>query len=470
MSFKNAVLNTTVEARTENGMKALASSLSQNLDLFYKIGASRGMDLSAQFERAFQEDQDIALRVALWARDVRGGAGERQVFKFILSHLARFHPDVLRDTNYLTKVPELGRWDDLFAVFGHKDLESIVVGLIRDALAENNGLAAKWMPRKGSIAAHLRSLLGWTPKFYRKRLVELTHVVETQMCAKNWDAINFEHVPSLAMSRYTKAFHKNANERFVVFKTKLETGEAKINAGVVYPYDVIKQLRATNDKIIADSQWNALPDFMDDSDILPLVDVSGSMSSATVAGNPNLTAMDVALSLGLYCADKNKGAFKDMFLTFSEKPQIHVLKGKLSEKMVQLQRSQWDINTNLHAAFEEILRVATQNKVALKDMPKALLILSDMQFDLCCEYDDSALQMIQRKYEASGYVVPSIVFWNLSDRGADNMPVRFDERGTALVSGFSPSIMKSVLSVDVQGMTPDKILRETVGSDRYNYL
>jgi len=333
-----------------------------------------------------------------------------------------------------------------------------------EAKASPGYLACKWMPRKGPIANELRNAFGWTPKFYRKRLVELTHVVEQAMCAKKWDTINFEHVPSLAMSRYMKAFHKNAGEAFLAYKEKLVKGEAKINASAVYPYDVIKSLRAGSNKDVCDKQWQSLPDYMDDQNVLPMVDVSGSMT-ASVSGTTS--ALDVAVSLGLYCADKNKGEFKDMFLTFSKSPEIVHLKGNLSLKLVQMESSNWGMNTNLHAAFERILEVAIKNKVKQVDMPVCVLIMSDMQFDHCTKHDDSAIKMIRRKYEDSGYKVPGVIFWNINAHG--NSPVRFDENGTALVSGFSPSIMKSVLKADFSSMTPEAIMRKTVEVDRYNF-
>lgn len=464
-TFVNAVRNTPVVSRTLNGMKAQGSTMRAITDLFYNIGAMRGKQIVPQFERALQEDQDLALRVALWARDVRGGAGERQLFRDILLHLEEFYPEILTDTKILSKVPELGRWDDLL-VFQTVDIKARAFGLIRDALFAGNGLCAKWMPRKGGVAIELRTFLGLTPKTYRKTLVGLTNVVETAMCAKNYDAVDYSHVPSLAMSRYMKAFHKNDQERFVAYREALVKGETKVNASAVYPYDVIKSLRFGGDKAVCDEQWKALPDYIDDTNILPMVDVSGSMGCCA-GGNPNLSCMDVALSLGLYCADKNKGVFKDMFLTFSERPEILTLKGNLSSKLNQMQRSDWGMNTNLHAAFERVLKIATTGKVPQEDMPQVLLILSDMQFDYCAEFDDSAMQMIERKYADAGYEVPTIVFWNLNAHG--NAPVSFNKQGVALVSGFSPAIMKAILSADLSTLTPESLVRDAVNIPRYDY-
>jgi hypothetical protein len=461
-TFAEAVKSTPEVARTENGMKAKAHSGNALVDLFYKIGASRGKSVTADFEKAFQEDSDLAMKIAFWSRDVRGGAGERQLFRDVLVHLEKLHPDTLEAV--LPFVSEFGRWDDLL-VFKTEKFKHMAYTLIGDALRERNGLCAKWMPRQGPIAVEIRNFYGMTPKFYRKSLVALTNVVESKMCAKDWDSIEFGKLPSLASARYNKAFAKNASASYNAYKARLTAGTDKVNASAVYPYDVIKTLRHGGDSVVADAQWASLPNYIGDASVMPLVDVSGSMS-CPVGGNANLMCIDIALSLGLYCADKNTGVFKDTFLTFSAKPKAQVVKGTLAQKMSQMNSSDWGMNTNLHAAFDEILRIAVKGGVNASDMPKTLLILSDMQFDQCVSFDDSAHQMIKRKYKDAGYKVPNIVFWNLNSR--DNVPVKFDKRGTALVSGFSPAVMKGILSGT--DMTPYGIMLATVDVDRYSVL
>ena len=188
-TFVNAVVNQ--EARTENGMKARKSTASKLVDLFFKIGASRGKNIVGDFTSAFVEDKDVALRIAAWSRDARGGAGERQIFRDILKHLETTDTDAA--VALMRKVPEVGRWDDLLVVESTK-LKQVAFDMVKDALNADNGLCAKWMPRKGNIAVELREYLGWSPKFYRKRLVELTKVVEQNMCANAWDEIGRAHV------------------------------------------------------------------------------------------------------------------------------------------------------------------------------------------------------------------------------------------------------------------------------------
>ena len=339
----------------------------------------------------------------------------------------------------------------------------------------NGQLASKWTPRKGHIAREIREFYGMSPKQYRKSLVALTKVVETQMCANDWDNINYSHVPSVAHARYKKAFGRHSTT-YVEYVAKLVKGEdgVKINANAVYPYDVLrgrigKWGRSVMSKTELDAiqaQWNALPNYVGDANVLPLVDVSGSM--VTSAGrNSSLTCLEIAVSLGLYFADKNKGKFKDCFLTFSENPELLNLKGNINDKIDQMIQSTWAMNTNLHKAFEQILDTAVNNNVSQAEMPETLIIFSDMQFDQCTRYNDSAIEMIERKYAEAGYTVPKVVFWNLN-AAYGNMPVKFDKRGTALVSGFSPAIAASILSGNMDDFTPESIMLQAVMKDRYN--
>lgn len=473
MTFKAAVQNYINEtpARTANGMKARATSASSVLDFFGKAGSSRGTALVREFNAALADNEDLALRALLWTRDIREGAGERQQFRDLLSALDSSNPTLAG--RIMSRIPELGRWDDLFEYRDPLNRRK-AFEMIRDALSTKNALCAKWMPRKGTIATELRRFLNLSPKQYRKLLVGLTQVVETQMCKKAWDTINFSHVPSLASARYQKAFGRNAGEAYSAYLHELQKPESertpgvKINAGAVYPYDVVKSVVRGN-SAVANEQWKALPNYVGDARIMPMVDVSGSMGMLRY-GYAQVQPIEIAVSLGLYLSEKNTSDFKDMFLTFSGRPKLEILQGNLSQRVAQLERADWGMDTNLHAAFEEILRVAVNGKVPAEDMPEMLLILSDMQFNQCTQYDDSAQQMIRRKYSAAGYEVPKIVFWNLSPYGRDNTPVRFDDLGVCHVSGFSPAIMKAVLSVEeLENFTPYNVMLKTLINERYNF-
>lgn len=467
-TFVSAVQNQS--ARTDNGMRARKSTASACVDFFFKAGASRGKDITKEFVAALVENEEVALRIALWLRDVRGGAGERDLFRQIMKYLEKNRPELV--AKMLPKVPEVGRWDDVL-IFENTKLKHQAFNMLGDALRAKNGLAAKWTPRKGELAVEIRQYFGMSPKFYRKSLVELTKVVEQDMCAGNWDAINFSHVPSVASARYKKAFYRHT-EKYAAYVAALVKGEdptVKVNAGAVYPYDVLKGVvgsyrsgyNETELNLIV-KQWEALENFVGDANVLPLVDVSGSMACAA-GGNANLSCMNVAISLGLYLADKNEGKFKDTFLTFSSDPELMHLKGNIVQKCQQMASSNWGMSTDLVKAMDKILKTAKEGKVPQEEMPQMLLILSDMQFNQCASFDDSAMEMIARKYEAAGYDMPRIVFWNLNSR--DNVPAKFDESGVALISGFSPAIMKAVLSGNTDQFTPENIMLRAVMVPRY---
>ena len=509
--FVDAVKEVQIETRTENNMKTYDSSKNHLVDLFFMIGSSRGKNLNAEFSQALAQDETLALRLLMWARDVRGGAGERQIVRDILCHLEKYDSILLE--RLIPFIPEYGRWDDLL-IFNTRAVRDIAFGLIAETLLEGKhaqvslsqfdemsdaevakeialytvdktvandraktkqflyqklqkaGLCAKWMDRKGLVALNLRNFMKLTPRSYRKLLVGLTNVVEQKMCANQWTDINYSHVPSVAASRYQVAFTRHDPEGYGDYKAKLLTGEAKVNASAVYPYDVIKSYFHGGDDVVVKAQWEALPNYVGDQLILPMVDVSGSMESP-VGGNANLSCMDVAISLGLYLADKNTGPFKDMFLTFSESPKFSTLKGDLIKKISQLRRADWGMNTDLHKAFNMVLDYAVKGNVKEEDMPQYLLILSDMEFDQCAQHDDSAMQMIERKYQSAGYTIPKIVFWNLNAR-SKNVPVKYNKQGVALVSGFSPAIMTSILGAE--NFDPESIMLETLNSPRYSMI
>lgn len=446
---------------TENDMVAFESSMDDCVDLFYKVGAMRGKNVVPLFQEAYKANPEVALRIMAWSRDARGGAGEREHFRNVLRYLdAKGKVNELK--SLMNLVPEIGRWDDLWVV---KQNVTLALRMFREALNAGNGLCAKWMPRKGPNAVLLRKYMALTPKQYRKLLVRLTKVVETQMCAGEWSEINYNHVPSRAGTIYRKAFGRHDQERYAAWLNDLQkdNSTAKVNASVLFPHEVYK-----NDNVsLAEAQWKALPNYVGDASILPLVDVSGSMYAA-VAGSNTVRAMDVSVALGVYLAEKNQGKFKDLVMTFSTDPEFIKMKGENVKgpggKFAQVEQGNWGMSTDLEAALRLILKTAVKGKVPQEEMPKTLLILSDMQFNQCVENPNAtANKMLRKMYKDAGYEVPNVVFWNLRDAG--NMPARADKKGVGLVSGFSPAIVKSVLTG--KSFTPRDIMLETVMKDRY---
>lgn len=463
---------------TTNGMPTFQSSLDYGVDLFFQIGASRGKDIIPAFSLAYNEDPEIATRIALWVRDVRGGAGERQLFKDILLYMVT--KELSEAKRMMRSISELGRWDDILVLFG-TPLEKDALRMITHALKEEKcGLCAKWMPRPNAgnnkkwIAFKIRKYMGLSAFAYRKLLKTLSSTVEQQMCASEWSNINYSHVPSLAAARYQQTFTKHDPEGYGTYRSDLKRGKdkdgntVKINAGAIYPYDVIKSLKSGLEDV-ANEQWNALPNYLEGSkeNILPIVDTSGSMMCG-VGGRGLTTCLDIAVSLGLYLSERTEGIFKDTFMTFSQSPKMQTVNGSLSDRYKQMRTADWGMSTNLEAVFNLLLVAAVQHNVPPEEMPTQLLILSDMQFNHAVRnVNDKVMEMIKRQYEGAGYKTPVLVYWNINAHNGS--PVTAGECGTALISGFSPAIMTSVLSADMEDFTPKNMMLKTIMDERYNY-
>jgi len=470
--FKNAIRNTPVKALTANGAITNASSLDPLVDLFFVIGSARNMSdaqLFPMFEKALAEDKVNTLKMLFWARDIRGGSGERKTFVRLFNYLYKHYDYEMDAISLIGLIPTFGRFKDLIESLPPE----VAAAFLLKGISAKNGLAAKWSPRKGPVFNDMRKILNVTPKALRKALVELTKVVETQMCAKQWDQIIFDHVPSVAAARYQKAFSKHQPERYKAYRDALNSKDpavkatAKINASAIFPHDVLKSLHL-GDAGVATAQWEALPDYLGDNKIIPVCDVSGSMT-CQVGGNPNLRCIDICVSLGLYIADKQKGAFKDIFCTFSSKPSLEVLKGNIAQKVRQLNAAHWEMSTNVEGAFRAILKMAVENKVPASDMPKMLLIFSDMEFNPSTVSGLTNQQVAEGYFKAAGYKLPKIVYWNLNARPGNN-PVTIREDGVCLVSGFSPSILKAILAGSEaieDDFSPRAIMMKTLNDPRY---
>ncbi len=450
---------------TTNGAITRKSSMNHLVDFFYSMGASRNKTPLERFQAflpAYQSESNLTLRTLLYLRDVRGGMGERNYFRELLIELTRLNQeDALK---LIPLIKEVGRADDLFSFVG-TPLEPEALTEFVTQLKAGNKLFFKWAPRENSskrqIASKLRRQLSMTTKQYRKFLVENTTVVETPMCARKWSDIVYSHVPSQAARIYSKAFLNRDTERYQSYLKDVTSGKSTINASAIYPYEVIKGANTANTteqtRIIA--QWNALPNYLPEINVLPMIDTSGSMDCP--AGKTSVTCREVAVSLGLYVASKSKGAFKDVYMEFSGESTLHKVEGDIITKIKSLKNI--IANTNLIAAIENILSFGIKHKVPNEEMPQVLLIFSDMQFD-ANSFEYTTNKEIKLLYKNAGYSIPSIVYWNLNDRS--NVPVKQDKKGVALVSGFSPALMKTVLE-SIDDLTPETTVLKAIMNPRY---
>lgn len=474
MSLVKALEKQSNLTETTNGAKAFKSTLNANLDFYGKSG-NIGADpviLAEMFESAYMENSDLAVRNLLNMRDVRGGKGVRDNFRKMLPYLLEHGIGNSTLSTVLVKVVELGRYDDLFSVYNHSDNVSEVIEniFISHLNSDNPSLVAKWTPlnqkdeTSKKFMKALRKKLGFNHKQMRKFIVSKRNVVETKMCENLWSEIEYKTVPSQAMRIYKKAFGKNDEVRFGEYIDRVNSGEEKINAGTLYPHEVLgSRSKVVDDVAIA--QWNALPNFIKDGvSMLPMIDTSGSM---TCSAYGSYDCLDIAVALGLYLSERNKSVFKDTFLTFNHKPEfINLSKVKgISERKRKTYNADWGGNTNIGAAFEMILSAAKTNNLTSDDLPDYLVVLSDMQFDTWSgNFPVSEEALLE--FEKAGLKIPKMIWWNLSS-SYENNPVTFDQKGNAFVCGFSPSVMKALLAVELEDFTPENIMLQDLMQDKY---
>mgnify|MGYP003177738525 CR=1 FL=1 len=442
---------------TENGAVTYQSTQSECLDLFATIGALRresDEEITNRFLRAYAENADLAMKTLFFARDIRGGIGERRVFRTILKWLAHNEPQSVEKN--IPYIAEYGRYDDLLALMGTK--------CEREALAYiKKQLEADCVIRQ---AKHIARSLGMNDAQYRKTLSALRakiSIIENNLREKDY-AFDYAKQPSKAMLKYRKAFLRNDGERYTAFMNRVTEGVEQIHTGTLTPYEIIapffKRDIRTEERKAIDVTWNAQEDFTGGENALVVIDGSGSMY-----GGSDPIPATVALSLGIYYAERNTGAFHNHFITFSENPRLVEIEGKdILEKVRYCHQFNEVANTNIQRVFELVLKAAVKNHVPQEEMPSKIFIISDMEFDYCTE--DCSLtnfEYAQRLFEEHGYQLPEVVFWNVASRN-QQQPVKVNDQGVALVSGCNPRIF-SMLKAGI--LSPYAFMMDVLGSERY---
>ena len=438
---------------TTNGATQYKSSNDVCVDLFSKIGSMRHWrrtEILEYFEKAFEHNPELTTRITYWARAAREGSGERKTFYTILDEIARISPDFISDN--ARTLAQIGYWKDLLRYF---DIPK-VVSVFAQAIKDGDRLANKWAPRKGDNAKLLRDELGFTNKEYRKWLKKHSETVETKMSEKKWEEIKYSSVPGSAMRRYKRAYNRNDSQRFEDWKND---SNSKASVSATYPHQVLNMI--DEDEQLAEKLWNNLPNLITTDEVmLPMIDVSGSMF-----GQP----LQIAISLGMYLAERNKSEFKNRFLTFSDNPQIVTIDEtkSLADKFRDIGTADWGMNTDFEKAYTKILQLAKRHNVNPKSMPTMLLVLSDMQFD---DSQNSGqwkthYSWMQDEYEEAGYKLPKIVFWDLHAHSGQQ--AQCSDENVAMVSGFSPSIMRAVLNAEE--FNPVDVMLEAVEPIKLDY-
>lgn len=486
MNFAEAAKTKETFTRTENGAVALNTSGDALVDLFGTIGSLRETDenrITRLFAEAYKADPLFATKIVFYARDIRGGLGERATFRTIIQYMAEYHPEALRPN--LDLVGVYGRYDDLYELIG-TSLEDDMWAAMKKQFEEDLqnlhadktiSLLAKWIKTADASSEKTRKLgiltaqkLGY-PVYNFKRIVRTMRkkigVIESLMSAGRWDEIEYSVVPSRAMMIYRNAFQKHDEDRYNAFINKAVNGEGKINSATLYPYDLIEKIfeygwstsRTKEDKTV-EAQWRQLPNYVEEgTNALVIADTSGSMD-----GRP----MATSVGLAIYFAERNKGAYHNMWMSFSSNPHIHVLKGEtLAQKIQSIDMNDWSSNTDLKAAFDLVLKIALDNNVPQEEMPKSLIVISDMEIDYCGNKEWTFYEKMAAKYNKNGYELPNIIFWNVNSRHdifhADNK-----RRGVQLCSGQSASVFKQIMAC--VGMTPSEAMVKTINSERYEAI
>lgn len=472
---------------TENGARGHATSGSLIVDFNFMASSMRawsGDEIGDCFLEVYHDDPLLALRWLFYARDIRMGMGERRLFRECYKVL----PIPAAVAN-LTNIPFYGRWDDLVSLFGVMGsvVDEAVVRIISaqldmDLLSMERGgpvsLLAKWMPSENAssveskrLARNLAKALDLSFKEYRKTLSSLRgyiDVVESRMCNGDWSGIDYEKVPSMANLRYADAFMRHDYDRRARYLSRVSNGDADFNMSVASPVDVVHRYvgrhRSPDEQDdVLELAWKSLSDVFVD-DVLVVADGSGSMTW-NLSGVLPLT---VANSLALYTAEHNSGEFRNHFITFSSHPRLIRIPedATLYEKLRIMSRYMECSSTNIEAVFDLILDAAVNNEMTQDDMPGSVLVISDMEFNQAVSGspDRTLFDEIKFKYKAHGFVMPRLVFWNVSSR-TGTIPVRTNNMGVALVSGYSQNTLKMVMS---DKLDPYDVLVETLMSPRYD--
>lgn len=500
--YSDALRNVSASKQTENGSNAFSTTHSGVVDLFATIGAMRNGDnsmkrLNGLIDAAFAEDPLLTAKILFYARDIRGGLGEREIFRKAIYHCA--NDERMREMvrKNIELIPAYGRWDDVFSLIG-TPLEEDMWKLIKDQLnadtyyadvegePERISLLAKWMPSADTSSADTRALakicaekLGmsvYTYKRYIRNLRKHLKLLETDMSKKNWKEIDYEHIPSQAHMRHVKAFYRNDEERYKAYLDALSKGDAKVNASTLFPYEIVEKLTIgyhyydrrrtsadTEQNAPYELMWKNLPNYVGEGkNVMVIADTSGSMH-----GRPMWTST----SLAIYFAERNKGPFANLYMTFSSRPQLIELKPNqsLTERVMQMLSGPWDGNTDLETALELLLYLAQHVNAKQEDLPQALVVITDMEIDQgsTCRSKpwETIVDVMAKKYRDAGYKMPNMVFWNVASR-QDTHLADSKYKGVQMVSGSSAAVFKAVLGF-IDGMTPLDAVRQTLDVPRY---
>lgn len=490
MGLAEAINNQMKWDLTENGEQCLNTSGSACLDMFGRSGSMRNAEVVAKhmlIDSAYAENADMATKLLFYTRDIRGGYGERDTFQQMIRHLAIYHTDTV--IKNIWAIIEFGRAKDLYCLVGTPAEDAMwefmkkQFELDYENMKKGNSISllAKWIATPDSASENTRIIgketakrLGYSYKElseYKKKLHAMRkylNLIEIKMSQGRWDEIEYSMIGSKAMLRYKRAFERHDEKRFSEFIANVINGSETMNMSVATPCDILSKVMCNRSNTAAyDAMWKSLPD-VNNSNVMVMCDTSGSM----LGGCCSMKPITVAISLALYFAERNKGDLKDFFMTFSEYPSLIKIQGEsLVEKIYNIEDASWGLNTNIESAFKLLLDTCIKGKVQANEMPKALLIVSDMQIDRCSdnnnEVQDNKLTFYDKMkdmYSRNGYDMPHLIFWNVNAKNA-TFHASLSDNGVSLVSGYSVNVFNQL--IDNIGKTPYELMMSVVNNERY---
>lgn len=496
MSFAQALSEKASETRTMNGARAYSTTGDACLDLFSVAGGMRYRrpdDQIRLFDRAYIENPELAMKLLFHIRDIRGGLGERQLFRTLIRHVAKTWPESAKKNVAL--ISKYGRYDDLFCLMGTK-AEKTVVEVIRAQLEKDlaalarrqNGdkdapisLLAKWMPsintssaRTRGIAGRLCKALGMTSRDYRRTLADLRAnicLTERYLTEKRPEKVRYPAVPAGAMLKYRGAFVRRDTSRFQAYLSEAASGKEKIHSETLFPYEILRpyvgngwlSIKQPVGEAVLETLWSKLPKEFGNENAISVIDTSGSMYCRF--DGKAVTPALISQSLGLYHAERCRGPFRNRFISFESQPHLIDIHGEtLADKLRYIQAAPWGGSTNLEAVFVLILETAIDSHASQDELPDVLYIISDMEFNAAVRNPDrSVYENARRLFEEFGYTLPAVVFINVNSWKMQ-APVRAHQKGAALTSGMGVNTFKEKFDGN---MTPMSHMLKVLLSERY---
>jgi hypothetical protein len=483
-----------IYSKTDNNADALETTNNIFLDLFTNIVRDYDYnELDKLLQKCIDKDPYRTIAIIFNARDRKDGKKEKKISNDAYLWLKFNNFEKTYQHNINKYIEKYGSWKDVLyfvesinkkRIYDDRfECDLFANQLIKDKENFNNGesvsLCAKWCPGEKT---HYQKRYNLTTKiinvlleknnittiksneYFRKEyltpLRNKIDIVEKKMCYNEWRDIDYEKVPSIASKKYKNAFMKRDNERYLEYLRNVSKGIQKINVTGILPHELVNYYLQDETReldLTIENQWKTILDDMKKTGLfnklIAVVDVSGSMFSASNGSIP----AQVAIALGLLISNCCQGMYKNKVITFHSSPSFHEIKGNTLKDQVEcIRNAEWGYNTNFELIADLIIKYGKEHNLTDFDMPEKLVVLSDMQFDEAVrsdyESDKNDLELLyytfSKKFRKNNYKVPKMIYWNLNADNSKSFPVNDKVKNTAIISGFSEQLLKIFMTYD----------------------